>query len=263
MFLFVHVICVIVGASFYFSLLLITIIGSEHHDLERFIHSYLFTYSATMEEHLHLVKQVFQMLKDHQLKVNCSKCKFAQRKLAFLGHEISAEGVSTDSSKVATIQDKKVPQNVREVWSFLGLVWYYRCFIQNFGTISGSLTALLKKGAVFVWTDQTEIAFQAQKHALISAPIFATPNFQEPFKIKTDAWEYGVGAVLMQKGHPIAFLSKALGPENRGLSTYENESLAILMAIDKWRMYLQIGEFIIWTDQKAMAYLEDQWLSTP
>jgi hypothetical protein len=63
----------------------------------------------------------------------------------------------------------------------------------------------------------------------------ALPNFNETFEVETDACDYGVGAVLMQKGHPIAFLSKALGPKNRGLSTYEKECLAILMAVEKWR----------------------------
>jgi hypothetical protein len=67
---------------------------------------------------------------------------------------------------------------------------------------------------------------------LISALVLTLPNFNEPFVVETDASDYGIGAVLRQNGHPIAFVSKALGPKTQGLSTYEKESLAILLAID-------------------------------
>jgi len=73
------------------------------------------------------------------------------------------------------------------------------------------------------------------KHALVSAQVLALPQFQKPFILETDASDHGVGAVLMQEGHPIAFLSQALCPKNAALSTYEKECLAILMAVDKWR----------------------------
>jgi hypothetical protein len=75
----------------------------------------------------------------------------------------------------------------------------------------------------------------ALKTALTSAPVLALPNFSQPFEIKTDASDKGIGAVLHQTGHPIAFISKTLGPRHLGLSTYENECLAILMAVEHWR----------------------------
>lgn len=67
----------------------------------------------------------------------------------------------------------------------------------------------------------------------------------------------------MQGAHPLAFLSKALGPKNQGLSTYEKECLAILLGVSKWRQYLQHAEFVIRTDQKALIHLEEQQLNTP
>jgi hypothetical protein len=67
----------------------------------------------------------------------------------------------------------------------------------------------------------------------------------------------------MQQGHPLAYISKALGLKNRGLSTYEKEYLAILVAVDQWRHYLQTGEFIICTDQKSRIHLNEQRLHTP
>ena len=94
------------------------------------------------------------------------------------------------------------------------------------------LTELLKKGQLFVWTATTEQAFQTLKQALTTAPVLTLPNFDKPFVLETDAYDKGIGAVLQQDGHPIAYVSRALGPKNQGLSTYEKESLAILMAVD-------------------------------
>lgn len=66
----------------------------------------------------------------------------------------------------------------------------------------------------------------------------------------------------MQDGQPLAFLSRALGPKNKGLSAYEKEYMAILIAVDHWRSYLQLGKFIIYTDQKSLVHLSDQRLHT-
>jgi hypothetical protein len=71
----------------------------------------------------------------------------------------------------------------------------------------------------------------------------ALPNFSQPFVIETEASGVGIGAVLMQAGHPLAFLSRALGPRSQGLSAYEKEYMAIIMAVDHWRSYLQLADF--------------------
>jgi hypothetical protein len=126
--------------------------------------------------------------------------------------------VATDSEKVSAIAAWPVPTNVRELRSFLGLAGYYRKYVKPFGIISRPLTSLLKKNTMFIWTPEHETAFTTLKQALVTALVLALPNFSKPFVIETDASEAGVGAVLMQEGHLLAFLSKALGPKSRGLS---------------------------------------------
>ena len=84
-----------------------------------------------------------------------------------------------------------------------------------------------------------------------------------PFLIETDASDKGIGAVVQQEGHPVAYVSKALGPRNQALSTYEKEYLGILLAVDHWRPYLQHAEFTLKTDQKSLAFLDEQRLTTP
>jgi hypothetical protein len=82
-------------------------------------------------------------------------------------------------------------------------------------------------------------AFLTLKHALINAPVLRLLDFSKEFVLQTDACINGVRAVLMQQSHPLAFLSKALGPKNQALTIYDKECLAILMALDRLKYYLQ------------------------
>jgi hypothetical protein len=220
-------------------------------------------YSKTWAEHLQNLREVFTLLHQHQLKVKLSKCSFAQKQLSYLGHVISAQGVATDPTKVDIIKNWPTPSNVKDVRSFLGMAGYYRKFVKNFGTICKPLTNLLKKGSVFVWTQEQEQSFSALKTALVSAPVLALPDLHKPFVLETYASDKGIGVVLQQEGHSIAYVSKALGPRNQLLSTYEKECVAILLAVEHWRAYLQHNEFVIKTDQRSLTHLDDQRLTTP
>lgn len=180
-------------------------------------------FSKTAEEHVQHLHLVLELLRQDKWQVKMSKCSFMQRQLRYLGHVISKDGVATDPNKITAVQQWHVPQSVKDQRSFLGLADYYRRFVRHFGIIAKPLTELLKKGVPFHWTDLQSKSFEALKQALTSAPVLTLPDFTKPFCIETDASGIGVGAVLMQGAHPLAFLSKALGPRSQGLSTYEKE----------------------------------------
>ena len=175
---------------------------------------------------------------------------------------ISAAGLSTDPAKVQAVADWPVPSNVRELRGFLGLAGYYRKFVKHFGILAKPLTELLKKDQLFVWTPAHAEAFELLKAALCSAPVLALPDFTKPFHIETDASGSGISAVLQQDGHPLAFISKPLSNRNQGLTVYEKEYLAILLAVDHWRHYLLQAEFYIHTDHQSLTHLKDQRLHT-
>jgi hypothetical protein len=110
---------------------------------------------------------------------------------------------------------------------------YYRKFIENYGLISRPLTDLLKKDVLFHWTPQLQASFDGLKQSFISAPVLVLPNFNKAFTIETDASSTGIGVVLSQDNHPVAYISKALGPKAQALSTYEKECMAVILAVTK------------------------------
>jgi len=109
----------------------------------------------------------------------------------------------------------------------------------------------------FQWPLLAQQAFDKLKQAMTQTPVLALPNFQLQFTVETDACAEGIGAVLMQQGQPIAYLSKAIREKHKALSIYE-EFLALIMAVEKWLPYLQRQEFVILTDHKSLSYLNEQ-----
>lgn len=214
-------------------------------------------YSKTWNDHLEHLELVYETLRKHQLYLKESKCTFAQDRLDYLGHVISAQGVSTDPTKIANMLKWPVPQSMTELRAFLGLTGYYKKFVQGYGVIAKPLTQILRL-KTFVWNPQAQTAFEKLKQTMTQTLVLGLPNFQKQFIVETDACADGIGAVLMQQAQPIAYLSKALGETHKALSISEKEFLALIMAVDKWRHYLERGEFLIQIDHKSLAYLKDQ-----
>lgn len=103
--------------------------------------------------------------------------------------------------------------------------------------MSSPFTDLLKKDS-FVWSDLASAAFLKLKKALISIPVLSLPDFSKVFTVETAASGTGIGTVLSQKGHPIAFFSQKLSSRMQAASIYNREMFAITQAIQKWRQYL-------------------------
>ncbi|CAJ2678818.1 unnamed protein product [Trifolium pratense] len=222
----------------------------------------LLIYSQSIEDHLVHLRLIFHTIRANHLFLNRSKCSFALPKVEYLGHFITKEGVSTDPAKIQAVSSWPIPQNVKQLRGFLGLAGYYRRFVQDFGKLAKPLTDLLKKEG-FVWTDNATQAFMQLKQALITAPVLSLPNFSKQFVVETDASGKGIGAVLMQEQHPVAYISKSLGPKQQAMSVYERELLAIVYAVQKWGSYLSHAPFVIRTDQKSIKHMLDQKLNTP
>lgn len=221
----------------------------------------ILVYSSSFKDHLKHLEEVLQKMESHKLFAKASKCLFGQKQLEYLGHIISDQGVATDPDKVLAMKEWPIPTTIKQLRGFLGLTGYYRRFIKGYGEISRPLTQLLKKG-LFAWSHEATLAFDKLKHAMSTAPVLALPDYNLPFVVETDASGIGIGAVLMQGGRPLAFLSKSLNKKQQGMSTYEKELLALVMACQKWHTYLQGHHFVIKTDHQSLKFLLEQRLST-
>ncbi|KAJ8404518.1 hypothetical protein AAFF_G00337850 [Aldrovandia affinis] len=137
--------------------------------------------------------EVFAAICQAGLRLNPKKCQLFRRKTAFLGHVVSAGGVSTNPAKIAAVRDWPLPINVSNLQSFLGLASYY-----HFATIASPLHRLTNHGRPYVWDDPCSTAFKILQ--IIMAPVLAYPDVNRSCIINTDASNVGVGAVLSQQG---------------------------------------------------------------
>jgi hypothetical protein len=202
---------------------------------------------------------VFDRFRESNLKLKPEKCEFLRKEVSYLGHVISENGVLPDETKTKVIYEFPSPQTVKQLRSFLGLMSYYRRFIQGFSKLAAPLHKLLKKDAIYEWTDEQERAFRSLKSKLTSPPILRYPDYSRRFILTTDASNEGLGAVLSQgeigKDLPVAFASRSLNKAERNYSTTEKELLAIVWGVRYFRPYLYGTKFTVVTDHKPLMWI--------
>ena len=210
-------------------------------------------------EHDRNLDLVLSRLKDNGFKLNFQKCEFKKSKIECLGHIVSDQGISPHPSRINVLVNKKPPNNIKDLRSFLGLASYYRRFVQEFAKIVHPLTQLLKKDVKFSWTNECQIAYEKLIDCLVNAPILTYPNFTKTFYVTCDASKTGIGSVLTQihdKKHlPIAFYSRALNNAESKYPIYDLEGLSIKVALNKFKFYVLGYPVVIRTDNKPALYL--------
>jgi hypothetical protein len=174
------------------------------------------------------------------------------KQVAFLGHVISKGGISVDPSKVRDVLSWNAPTNVGDILSFLGLVGYYRRIIEGFSKISKPMTELLEKDKKFKWTSAYEASFQELKKQLTTAPILVMPDMEKTFSIYCDASGQGLGCVLIQDGHVVAYASRQLRKHEAHYPTRDLELAAVVHALKIWRHYLMGKRCELYTYHKSL-----------
>jgi hypothetical protein len=165
-------------------------------------------FSRAEEEHEVQLRLMLEKLRAHQVYAMFSKCEFWITEVAFLGHIISAGGVSVDPGKVEDVLNWMPPTNVSEIRSFLGLASYYRRFIRDFSEIAKLITRLLEKSRDFKWTPECQASFQELKKWLTSVPVLILLDVSKTFDIYCDASQQGLGCVLIQEGRVVSYASR-------------------------------------------------------
>uniref|UniRef100_A0A2N9H5T6 Reverse transcriptase n=1 Tax=Fagus sylvatica TaxID=28930 RepID=A0A2N9H5T6_FAGSY len=214
-------------------------------------------YSKSKAQHLDHLTQVCIALRKESLYGNLKKCSFFTDRVIFLGFIVSSEGVSPDPQKVQSVVDWPQPKNIHDVRSFHGLASFYRRFIRGFSTIMSPITDCMKQGE-FKWTNAATKAFTEIKKKLTEAPVMRLPDFTKPFEVECDASGLGIGGVLSQERHPVAYFSEKLNDAKLKYSTYDKEFYAIVRSLWHWEHYLLPHEFVIYSDHDALRYLQSQ-----
>ncbi|GJT22207.1 putative reverse transcriptase domain-containing protein [Tanacetum coccineum] len=185
-------------------------------------------YSKNKQEHEEHLKLILELLKKEELYAKFSKCEFWIPKVQFLGHVIDSEGIHVDPAKIESIKDWTSPKSPTEIRQFLGLVGYYRRFIEGFSKIAKPMTKLTQKKVKFVWGDKQEAAFQLLKKKLCSALILALLEVSEDFIVT------------------IRY------------TTHDLELGAVVFALKIWRHYLYGTKCTVFTDHKSLQHILNQ-----
>ncbi|GKE56542.1 putative nucleotidyltransferase, ribonuclease H [Tanacetum coccineum] len=191
----------------------------------------ILVYSKTKEEHEDHLRIVLGMLRQKKLYAKFSKCEFWLEQVAFLGHIVSANGITMDPAKVEAITKWPRPT---------------------------TLTELMRKGEKFFWDKEQEKSFEELNKRLVSAPVLTLPSGTGGYQIYSDASKKGLGCVLMQHGKVIAYASRQLKPYEVNYPTHDLELAAVVFALKIWRHYLYGETCDIFTDHKSLKYIFTQ-----
>ena len=155
-------------------------------------------FSKNEEDHLRHLEEVFCQLRQAGLKMKCLKCDFFKSEIHYLGHPISADGISPLPDRLDTTRNMPTLKDVKEIKQFLSLTGYYRKFVPRFADISRPLTQLTKKETKFMWTLECQKSFKLLKSFLCGKPILKYADTSKPYTLYTDASKYGWAGVLTQ-----------------------------------------------------------------
>ena len=248
-------------------------LGDLHHRICLIYLDDIIIFAKSFEEHLDRLRMVFQRLQDCGIKLSPNKCSLFMKRVRYVGHIVSEDGIEPDDDKIVKVKEWPRPTKAEDVRRFLGFVGYYRKFIKDFSKIARPLTDLIPsttrskttskkttRRPPWTWGTTQEEAFQRLKTCLSSPPILSYPDFSLPFEVHTDASTVGLGAVLYQtkdsKQHVIAYASRGLSKSEKNYPAHKLEFLALKWAVtEKFHDYLYNKKFTVITDNNPLTYV--------
>ena len=239
----------------------------------------LLPHSRTHEQHRHILQQVFDRLRITGLKANLKNCHFGSKEVAYLGFQLTPQGILPGRDKLGAVRGATPPKDVHQVRQFLGLVNFFRNHVRNFSMIASPLTQLTRKDVAWrggVLPPEALQAFNELKQILCSEPIVAYPRQDRPYSLIVDAaagvtkvnskgertfrQEGGLGAILCQPDdrgelHVIAYASRALSEHEKNYSPFLLEMMACCWGIDHFETHLRGRKFVVYSDHRPLEKL--------
>jgi transposase InsO family protein len=217
-------------------------------------------YSQSHEEHLKHLRLVLERLQIHGLCCAPQKCHLGAKKINYLGHVVTDQGNYPQEHHLQQIQSATPPKDRRSLRSFLGLCNWLRDYVPNFADLAYPLTDLLGQKKPYRWGTLEQEAFESVKGALSAPLMLHRPDPNKTFVLQTDASGVGMAAVLYQEDganrRVISYSSARFNKTERRYHSNEQECLAVVWAIRRYRPYLEDKQFILRTDNKALVWLQ-------
>jgi hypothetical protein len=229
--------------------------------LDKFVVSFIddiLIFSKTEEEREKHLRLVLEKLRSNLLYAKFNNYEFWLTEVAFLGHVISAGGVSVDPGKVNDVLNWIPLTTALEIQSFLGLVGYYRRFIKDFSKIAKSMMKLLEKNKAFEWIAECQASFEELRKRLTSSPVLVLSDLTKKFDIYCGASRRGLGCILMQEGQVVCYASWQLRKHEENYPTHDLELVTVVNALKIWRHYLIRHRCEVYSDHKNLKYIFTQ-----
>ena len=228
----------------------------------------ILVFAPTQDIHDATLEAVQTTLADAGVVLNPDKCTISTNSVKFLGHMVSAEGISPDPRKLEALATLQAPTNIAELRRALGMFTFLTKFLPKMATVSAPLRLLLKSDSAWQWTDAQQAAFDRLKQLASSAPCLALFDPSQPCKVSADASSYGLGAVLLQpRGSnwvPVAYTSRSLTTAETRYAQIEKECLASVWACEHFHHFLYGGpQLTVETNHKPLVLLINSADRTP
>lgn len=209
-------------------------------------------FGKTREEHDAVLERVLIRARERGVRLNANKIQIASEKVKYLGHIFEFNKITPDPDRLIAIEHMGRPKNKKDLQTFLGVVNYLRPFINNLSEITAPLRELLKKNAIFLWTELCDKVVDDIKRAVMNSNILVPFDVTKDIIVQCDASQYGLGCCLIQDGKPISFASRSLSSSEQNYAQIEKEMLSIIFACDKFKFYTYGRKVTVVNDHKPL-----------
>ncbi|KAG0440651.1 Retrovirus-related Pol polyprotein from transposon 17.6 [Dictyocoela muelleri] len=211
-------------------------------------------HSNNLESHYKTLSELFDIIDKNSISINFDKSQFCLEKVCFLGHEVDKRGIKPLTSKIDGLKIIP-PKTKKQLEKILGLINWFRPFIENLSEMTCNLYDKLKSNGNKIWwtnedTDKLNLIFRLIKQTTT----LHHADLNVEFLLKCDASEKAMGAILTQEEKLVGIFSKKYNEQEINYSNTEKEALAITKAILHFKQLIYNSKIIIMTDNKNLLF---------
>ena len=216
------------------------------------VHDDIIVSGANTEEHDIALEKVLHRARERNIKFNKKKIQLRVTEVKYLGNIVSAKGFTPDPEKIKAIVEMPLPKSKQYLQRLLGMVNYLSQYIPNMSEITAPLRTLLKKDIQWSWHNEHQKALERIKKVLTSSPVLHFYDIDKPVTLQVDASQGGLGACLIQEGHPVIYASRSLTNAEQHYAQIEKELLAIVFACERFNQFIYGTQVTVHSDHKPL-----------